>query len=496
MPSAVQPERAPAGHAPRRARPFHPPANRESFKDLLIFEERLKQNHERLQKQRRKYEGFLLSLVGVIAYLAYNVFVLPSIYSLVHYGNVAMLLVAVTTLVLFFATGMYSEKIAYAHKFVPQANRALRPFNIYLNTRHRSRFSLSRLFGSSPPPSNALSRTSSGRSIASDVSSPPLSRSPSASSTHSMSSSSNVSLRSAGALRSPPASPPLSPSSSPPASPPLRNTALLPSPSDPVTRAPVPTPSPRPPGGIPLPPIPPAQNPRGELIFSSRVAPQFREGYERYRGEWERRRAEAKRAAKMGRSRGAGDGGWAWALLPGWLKRGEAGGGEGEKGAGARESAGAGGEKSGALTPASTIDGARTPRSRESSAALSAHAGGADGEDGASEPARSRTSSPEPWVAAHHRSMSTRSSRSEATLAEPDLLSSTSTPDSSRSPSPEPGARPPTPPSSTRAPKTDSPGRIRAESFSDLLTFDAKSESGSLRGPGLERSNSMRSMGG
>lgn len=47
MPSAMQPERAPPGQASRRARPFHPPANRESFKDLLIFEERLKQNHER-----------------------------------------------------------------------------------------------------------------------------------------------------------------------------------------------------------------------------------------------------------------------------------------------------------------------------------------------------------------------------------------------------------------------------------------------------------------
>ncbi|GEM09749.1 hypothetical protein Rt10032_c09g3766 [Rhodotorula toruloides] len=106
----------------RRARTFHPSATRESFKDLLIFEERLKQNAERLQKQRRKYEAFLFSLVGVIVYLGYGVFVLPSIYSLVHYGNIAMLLVAVTTLILFFATGMYSEKIAYAHKCVRPAS--------------------------------------------------------------------------------------------------------------------------------------------------------------------------------------------------------------------------------------------------------------------------------------------------------------------------------------------------------------------------------------
>ncbi|KWU41207.1 hypothetical protein RHOSPDRAFT_23441, partial [Rhodotorula sp. JG-1b] len=131
--------------AAARTAPFHPPANRDSFKDLLVFEERLKQNAQRLQKQRRKYEAFLLTLSAVIAYLGYSVFVLPSIYSLVHYSNVAMLLVAATTLVLFFATGMYSEKIAYAHKFVPQANRALRPFNIYLNTRRQSWFASSRV---------------------------------------------------------------------------------------------------------------------------------------------------------------------------------------------------------------------------------------------------------------------------------------------------------------------------------------------------------------
>jgi hypothetical protein len=38
--------------------PFSPPpANRETYKDLLVFEERLKQNAERLQRQRIKYEG-------------------------------------------------------------------------------------------------------------------------------------------------------------------------------------------------------------------------------------------------------------------------------------------------------------------------------------------------------------------------------------------------------------------------------------------------------
>jgi len=38
--------------------------------------------------------------------------------------------------------------------------------------------------------------------------------------------------------------------------------------------------------------IPPATNPRGELIFSSRVDKSFRESYERYRSAFERRREE------------------------------------------------------------------------------------------------------------------------------------------------------------------------------------------------------------
>lgn len=46
--------------------------------------------------------------------------------------------------------------------------------------------------------------------------------------------------------------------------------------------------------------IPPSSNPRGELIFSSRVDPHFEEGYKRYRAAFERRREErAREEAKM-----------------------------------------------------------------------------------------------------------------------------------------------------------------------------------------------------
>jgi hypothetical protein len=40
--------------------PFGPPPTKETFRDILIFEERLKQNAEILGKQRRRYEGKLL----------------------------------------------------------------------------------------------------------------------------------------------------------------------------------------------------------------------------------------------------------------------------------------------------------------------------------------------------------------------------------------------------------------------------------------------------
>ena len=64
---------------------------------------------------------------------------------------------------------------------------------------------------------------------------------------------------------------------SPPASPPARSTART--------------------ASTTIPPIPHTTNPRGELIFSSRVDRSFRESYERYRATFERRRDERQRLA-------------------------------------------------------------------------------------------------------------------------------------------------------------------------------------------------------
>lgn len=59
-----------------------------------------------------------------------------------------------------------------------------------------------------------------------------------------------------------------------------------------------------------IPPIPPTSNPRGELIFSSRVDRTFKDGYERYRSAFEKRREEKLREQRKAR-------GW-WF---GWTKK-------------------------------------------------------------------------------------------------------------------------------------------------------------------------------
>ncbi|EJD42101.1 hypothetical protein AURDEDRAFT_138407 [Auricularia subglabra TFB-10046 SS5] len=203
--------------------PYYPPADASTYRDLLLFEERLKTNAARLKRTKTRYQSFLALLILVIAVLAAEVLLdldfllfdstLRRFLPAFPYLEIVLLFVAVTTLVLFVATGTYTEKIAYANKYVVHANRSLRSFNMYLNVRG-----------------------------------PPL-------------------LSTGRAATSPPSSPP----------PPQRK-----------GRGAAP---------VPIAPIPPSSNPRGELIFSNRVSAAFREGYERYRNAFERRREERERAA-------------------------------------------------------------------------------------------------------------------------------------------------------------------------------------------------------
>ncbi|KAJ6453644.1 hypothetical protein C8R47DRAFT_1181236 [Mycena vitilis] len=247
-----------------------------TYRDLLLFEERLKTTAASLQRRKSRYQLFLFQLLLVIAFLLLEVFLppdisllaipcklvlqrlLPDIYTPeteVHihpYFSTGLLFVSATTLALFFASGTYSDKIAYANKYVPHANRALRSFNMYLNVRKpplRSKIHLNPLSFFFPRPTEV----------------PP---SPTATVTSS--------------------------SSRAPTPPAIGSTST----------------------SVPIPPIPPTTNPRGELRLSSRVDRAFRDGYERYRANFERKRAQqevvrAQANSVWGRWR------WGW-----WWRRG------------------------------------------------------------------------------------------------------------------------------------------------------------------------------
>ncbi|KAK7042201.1 sporulation-specific protein spo7 [Favolaschia claudopus] len=248
-----------------------------TYRDLLLFEERLKTTAASLQARKSRYQLFLFQLLLVIAFLLVEVLLppdisliaipcklvlqrlLPDIYTeetevYIHpYFSTGLLFVSVTTLALFFASGTYADKIAYANKYVPHANRALRSFNMYLNVRK-------------PPLRSKIPLNPLGFFFSRPVEEPP---SPSSTSSSRASSSST--------------------STSTPAPPAIGSTSTT----------------------LPIPPIPPTTNPRGELRFSSRVDRTFREGYERYRAGFERKRAHQE-ALKAQANSWLGRWGWRW----------------------------------------------------------------------------------------------------------------------------------------------------------------------------------------
>ncbi|KAH8551071.1 Spo7-like protein-domain-containing protein [Umbelopsis sp. PMI_123] len=104
-----------------------------TYRDLVIFEERLRGNMRRLQRRKKKYEAILVLFVVLIAYFSYAVFIHPSSISLLVIFNKICLFGVVMLSFLFFWSGMYREKIVYAAKFVPHCNKALRSFNLHFN---------------------------------------------------------------------------------------------------------------------------------------------------------------------------------------------------------------------------------------------------------------------------------------------------------------------------------------------------------------------------
>ena len=129
--------------------PFYPPNDQATYRDLLLFEERLKTNALALIRRKKRYQcalyhsfplyllmplplGFLAQLAAVIIFLLSEVLLQTTFLTVpyrllrfrqldveVHlhpYVTPGLLLVSLTTFALFFASGMYGEKIAYANR--------------------------------------------------------------------------------------------------------------------------------------------------------------------------------------------------------------------------------------------------------------------------------------------------------------------------------------------------------------------------------------------
>jgi hypothetical protein len=135
-------------------KPGQPPSDAATYRDLLLFEERLKTNAARLRRRKRKYQSeystsscaacshlgpvLLLQLVFCITILASDVLLStdflawPINYLVQHmpiftgaqdivlspYVRQSAFGIAVITLFLFYASGLYAEKIGYANRCV------------------------------------------------------------------------------------------------------------------------------------------------------------------------------------------------------------------------------------------------------------------------------------------------------------------------------------------------------------------------------------------
>ncbi|CDS04649.1 hypothetical protein LRAMOSA07224 [Lichtheimia ramosa] len=119
----------PSSSSPR----FH--ADQATYRDLVIFEERLRGNMTRLQRRKKKYEALLVGILILLVYFFYVVFLSPSKDFFIHLLNTAALIAVAGTLVFIYRSGIYSEKIVFASEFVPHCNRALRSFNLQFNRR-------------------------------------------------------------------------------------------------------------------------------------------------------------------------------------------------------------------------------------------------------------------------------------------------------------------------------------------------------------------------
>ncbi|ANB11189.1 Nem1-Spo7 phosphatase regulatory subunit SPO7 [Sugiyamaella lignohabitans] len=114
------------------AEPIPPNNPTQIFRNLLIMEESFRDQYIALRRTRRKNVIFFSFLMTAAVYFTYSVFVEPSIYRAVSFFDRLMFLVSIISVGLFYLTGLYNQAFVLAPKFVHNANKGIRAFNIKL----------------------------------------------------------------------------------------------------------------------------------------------------------------------------------------------------------------------------------------------------------------------------------------------------------------------------------------------------------------------------
>ncbi|KAI9202452.1 uncharacterized protein BJ171DRAFT_180452 [Polychytrium aggregatum] len=107
-----------------------------TFKDLAIFEERLRMNMERFNSSRRRWEAAFCMVILALFFFAYMLWSDKTVDeegrtrpNLLFFGGFIFF---AGVLLWFIASGTYTEKVIKPAKYIVQANRALKPFNMEL----------------------------------------------------------------------------------------------------------------------------------------------------------------------------------------------------------------------------------------------------------------------------------------------------------------------------------------------------------------------------
>lgn len=102
------------------------------FSTLMIMEESLRRQYVELAVSRRRHVLFFFGLVIAAVYYSYAVFVAPSMYWVLNVVDRLLVFTCYITLGLFYLTGLYRRAFVVAPRFVSDANKGLRLFNVKL----------------------------------------------------------------------------------------------------------------------------------------------------------------------------------------------------------------------------------------------------------------------------------------------------------------------------------------------------------------------------